>query len=147
MVSVVVLLITVYYCSVFSLFVLFYSFKTLFHVNSNSPKIIYQSLIKHYLPKNIVYFLILQFIGIIPSLMFYIKYCIIVHAPLINYSYGIIFLFLNLLTSIFFYFQFFKKWNIMTAQEYRELSYYIKQPIPKNFIEHRIQRTKNKKKK
>ena len=147
MVSLVILLVMTYYCSVFALFLLFFTFKTVFHINSNSPKIIYQSLIRHYLPKNMVYFLILQFLGIVPSVMFYIKYCIIVHAPLINYSFAIIFLFLNLLTSIFFYFQFFKKWNVMTAQEIRELTYYSKQPIVRDMVEERIYKNKNRKKK
>lgn len=147
MVSLFIMLLMVYYCSAFSLFLLFFTFKTVFHVNSNSPKIIYQTLIRHYLPKNMIYFLILQFIGIIPSVMFYIKYCIIVHAPLINYSYGIIFLFLNLLTSVFFYFQFFKKWNVMTAQEIRELSYYTKKPICRDLTDARIYKYKKNKKK
>ena len=126
MVGIFFLLTIIYYSSLFTFFLLFYVFKSVFQITSNSPKIIYQSLIRHYLPKNIIYLIILQFIGMIPSFMFYIKYCLLAHAPLIKYSYGVIFLFLNLLVSIFFYLQFFKKWNTFTAQECRYISFFRK---------------------
>lgn len=119
MVSLFFFLTLIYYSSLFAFFGAFYAFKIIFQISSNSPKIIYQNIIRQYLPKYVIYAIILQFIGIIPSVVFYIKYCFLTNAPYIKYFYGILFLFLNLLISIFFYLQFFKKWNVMTAEEYR----------------------------
>lgn len=119
MVSLYFFLVIIYYSSLFALFGAFYVFKIIFQISSNSPKIIYQNMVRQYLPKYVIYAIILQFIGIVPSVVFYIKYCFFTNAPYIKYFYGILFLFLNLLVSIFFYLQFFKKWNVMTAEEYR----------------------------
>lgn len=126
MVSLFFFLSLIYYSSLFALFAVFYAFKVTFHISSNSPKIIYQSLTRHFPAKYIMYGIILQFIGIVPSVVFYIKYCFLVNAPYIKYFYGLVFLFLNLLVSVFFYFQFFKKWNVVTAEEYRQISMYRK---------------------
>lgn len=133
MVSLFFFLALIYYSSLFALFGSFYAFKVIFQISSNSPKIIYQNIVRQYLPKYIVYAIILQFIGIVPSVVFYIKYCFLTNAPYIKYVYGILFLFLNLLVSIFFYFQFFKKWNIMTAEEYRYASSFRKIKYSEDF--------------
>ena len=109
MVRIFFLLTTLYYSTIFTLFLAFLTFKTLFKVTSYSPKIIYQTMIKHYPSHYILYFLILQFIGLIPSALFYIKYALILKLSMFQLSYSLIFLIINLLTSIFFYMQFFKK--------------------------------------
>ena len=126
MVRIFFLLTSLYYSTIFTLFLAFLTFKTLFKVTSYSPKIIYQTMIKHYPIPYIVYFLILQFIGLVHSALFYIKYALILKLSMFQLSYSLIFLIINLLTSIFFYMQFFKKWNVMTAQELKNLSLYTK---------------------
>lgn len=136
MVSLFFFLTLIYYSSLFALFGAFYAFKLIFQITTNSPKIIYQNIVRQYLPKYIVYALILQFIGIVPSVVFYIKYCFLTNAPYIKYLCGILFLFLNLLVSIFFYFQFFKKWNVMTAEEYRYASLFRKVKYSEDFEEY-----------
>ena len=109
MVRIVFFIITLYYSTVFTLFITFLDFKVIFKITVYSPKIIYQNMIKHYPSRYVIYFLILQFIGLVPSTLFYIKYALILKLSLVQISYALIFLVINLLTSIFFYLQFFKK--------------------------------------
>lgn len=133
MVRIVFFIITLYYSTVFTLFITFLAFKVIFKITVYSPKIIYQTMIKHYPSRYVIYFLILQFIGLVPSTLFYIKYALILKLSLVQISYALIFLVINLLTSIFFYLQFFKKWNVMTAQELKNLSLYTKKINNNNF--------------
>lgn len=109
MVKIFFFLTALYYSTIFTLFLAFLAFKIIFKITVYSPKIIYQIMIKHYPSRYILYFLVLQFIGLIPSTLFYIKYALILKLSMIQLSYSIIFLVINLLTSIFFYMQFFKK--------------------------------------
>lgn len=109
MVKIFFFITSLYYSTIFTLFIAFLAFKIIFKITVYSPKIIYQTMIKYYPSYYVIYFLILQFIGLIPSSLFYIKYALILKLSTIQLSYSLIFLLINLLTAIFFYMQFFKK--------------------------------------
>ena len=88
MVKIFFFLTALYYSTIFTLFLAFLAFKIIFKITVYSPKIIYQIMIKHYPSRYVLYFLILQFIGLIPSTLFYIKYGLILKLSMIQFSYS-----------------------------------------------------------